>query len=667
MASPINAILCALVGAAFWTALGYAIARPLLPRVLAIGTAPVLGWAVFSAVSLPILTLIGFSPLAVIGLAALALLIAGLALHRPVVLAAPSDLKAWVLAAAAIAAAVLALAPALALLPKYSQDGVHLAAPIFDHAKIAIIDAMTRQGLPPVNPAFGEAGAAGVAGRLVYYYLWHFSAAELALPLQVSGWEADIGLTWFTAFASLTLMMTVAVWLSRRAGAAFLVVALAASASLREVLSLVIGNYALEPFLQQPNGFAGWLFQSAWAPQHLMAASGAIVSMLLLAHYARRQQLASLVALALVAAASFQSSAFVGGVTFALAVLASAPLLLSAIEPKRRARALLGLTLAGVLALGLAAPFIRDQFAFVAARGAGGAIGIDHFEVLGETFPPALRRILDLPAYWLILLPLEFPASFVAGTIALVAMPANRSANPEWKSARALGVLAATGSIISWLLVGRLGDNNDLALRAILPAAMILIVFAAAGALAVPRRRLRAAIAMFAFGGLALSLPDSAAMIAASWRGNSAGDAAVFAQTPALWSAVRRYASLNARIANNPLFLQDLTPWPANMSWALLADRSSCFAGRELAIPFAALPAARRDAIDDQFVRVFAGRALPADVGDLAAKYGCDVAVVVPQDGAWADDPFAASADYRLAESRDGRWRIYVRAEARDH
>ena len=39
---------------------------------------------------------------------------------------------------------------------------------------------MTRQGLPPVNPVFGEFGT---TGRLAYYYLWHFSAAELALPL----------------------------------------------------------------------------------------------------------------------------------------------------------------------------------------------------------------------------------------------------------------------------------------------------------------------------------------------------------------------------------------------------------------------------------------------------------------------------------------------------
>jgi hypothetical protein len=658
MASPINAVLCALVGAAFWSTLGYAIARRLLPRVLALGAAPVIGWAVFSAAALPILNLIGFSALTVIALAALGLLLAGLGLrHMPAAPGQPTHLK-W-LVAAAIVAAILALAPALPLLPKYSDTGVHLAAPIFDHSKIAIVDAMTRQGLPPVNPVFAEAG---VAGHLVYYYLWHFSAAMLALPLHVSGWEADIGLTWFTAFASLILMMALAVWLSGRGGAALLVVALAASASLREVLFLLFGNYELRPFLQRPNGFAGWLFQSAWVPQHLMAASATIAAMLLLSQYAQRQQPANLVTLALVVAASFESSAFVGGVTFAIAALAAAPLLWSIIETKQRPTAILGLALAGALALGLAAPFIRDQFALIAARGSDGAIGFHPFEVLGEMFPPPLRRILDLPAYWLVLLPLEFPASFIAGAIALVVMLGTRVSTPERTAARVLGVLAGVGLTISWLLVSRLGDNNDLALRAILPAAMILIAFTAAGMRAAPRRGLRAAIAAFAFGGIVLSLPDSALMIHANWRGTAAADGAVFAQTPELWAAVRRHAPAGARVTNNPLFLRDLTPWPANMSWALLANRSSCFAGRELAIPLAALPSERRDAINDQFIRVFAGEARSGDVGELATKYNCDVVVVVPQDGAWANDPFAPGADYRLAESRDNRWRIYVRA-----
>ncbi len=664
MASPINAVLCALVGAALWSALGYAIARHLLPRALALGAAPVLGWAVFSATSLPILSLIGFSPLAVIGLAALALVLAGIGLSWPPAAAPlPNDPKRWWLAAAAIAAAILALAPALALLPKYSATGVHLAAPIFDHSKIAIIDAMTRQGLPPVNPVFGAdgvAGTAGVAGHLVYYYLWHFSAAELALVLQVSGWEADIGLTWFTAFASLALMMALAVRLSRRASAALLVVALAASASLRAILSFFFGNYALEPLLQQPSGFAGWLFQSAWVPQHLMAASGAIASMLLLVHYAQRPKLSSVLPLTLVVAASFESSAFVGGVTYAIAAVAAAPLLFFSIDGKHRLTAILGLALAGALALGIAAPFIRDQLAFITARGPVGAIGIHPFEVLGDAFPHTLRRILDLPAYWLVLLPLEFPASFIAGFIAFVAMLRARASIAEATAVKLLGVLAAAGLAISWLLVSRLGDNNDLALRAILPAAMILIAFAAAGMLTASRRGLRNAITAFACGGLLLSLPDSVMMISSNWRGNAAADDGVFAQTPELWSAVRRYAPARARVANNPLFLQDLTPWPANMAWALLADRSSCFAGRELAIPFAALPAERREAINDQFIRVFAGQAMPADIGDFAMKYGCDVVVVTPQDGAWSNDPFAASADYRLVESRD-RWRIYVK------
>ncbi len=657
MASPLNAVLCALIGTAFWTVLGYAIARRLLPRVLAIGAAPVLGWAVFSAATLPILTLLAFSARDMVSLAALCLVIAGLwLLRRPPRAASQPEMsvKPWWFAAAG----VIALAPALALMPKYSERGVHLAAPIFDHAKIAVIDAMTRQGLPPVNPVFGTAGA---AGRLAYYYLWHFSAAELALTLHVSGWEADIGLTWFTAFASLLLMMALAVWLSKRAGAAILVVALAASASLREVLSLVFGNYELAPFLQSPTGLAGWLFQTAWVPQHLMSASCVIVAMLLLVHYAQRLQPAYLLILALVAAAGFESSAFVGGVTFAIATVVSAPLLFAAIATKRRLTAGLGLTASALIALCIAAPFIHDQFAMVAGREAG-AIGVQHFEVLGDLFPQALRRILDVPAYWLILLPLEFPATFIAGALSLIVLSRRAAPGPERTAVQLFGVLAVTGLAISWLLVSTLGDNNDLSLRAILPAAVILIVATAAGIVAAPDRAVRAAIAAVAFGGLILSLPDTAAMIYANWRGNAAADESVFAQAPELWSALRRYAPANARIANNPLYLQDLTPWPGNMSWALLADRNSCFGGREMAIPFAPLPPERREAINSQFIRIFAGQAAPADVGELATKYGCDVVVVVPQDGAWTKDPFAGSAVYRLAESREGRWRIYVKS-----
>ena len=58
---------------------------------------------------------------------------------------------------------------------------MQLADPNFDHSKSAFVDAIARLGVPPVNPVFGEAGG---PKHLVYYYLWHFSAAEVALKCQ---------------------------------------------------------------------------------------------------------------------------------------------------------------------------------------------------------------------------------------------------------------------------------------------------------------------------------------------------------------------------------------------------------------------------------------------------------------------------------------------------
>jgi len=110
MASPVNAALCALLATAFWSLLGYALTRHLLPRALAVGAAPVVGWAAHSAATLPIFFLIGFSPLAVVAVATLCVAVSVATLK----LAVESDAEAtpaipwWAFAAAA----VLALVPA---------------------------------------------------------------------------------------------------------------------------------------------------------------------------------------------------------------------------------------------------------------------------------------------------------------------------------------------------------------------------------------------------------------------------------------------------------------------------------------------------------------------------------------------------------------------------
>ena len=177
-------------------------------------------------------------------------------------------------------AAILALAIMAAVVPKFSAQGVTLAGPIFDHSKIAMIDEMARLGVPPGNPFFG---ADGSPARLSYYYLWHFSAAELSVLLDISGWEADAGLSWFTGFASLSVVIGFAVWLSGRASAALWVIALAATGSVRPLLYALFGVDRAETIVGYQSGFGAWLFQTSWAPQHTASAMTALLSVYLLA------------------------------------------------------------------------------------------------------------------------------------------------------------------------------------------------------------------------------------------------------------------------------------------------------------------------------------------------------------------------------------------------
>jgi len=254
------------------------------------------------------------------------------------------------------------------------------------------------------------------------------------------------------------------------------------------------------------------------------------------------------------------------------------------------------------------------------------------------------------------------PAVFVAGVIAIVTLLHGRILSQSQKLAvSCLSCLAGAGLIVSWLLKSTLADNNDLGLRAIIPAIVVLIACTSAAVAMSELRRLRLIIALIALIGLAFSLPDAVMIVRNNVAGTQRPGGKEFAQSPELWAAVRRYAPPQVRVANNPLFLRDETPWPVNISWALLADRSSCFAESDLALAFAPLTAKRRNQIGAQFERLFAGVGTTDDIHDLVTQYGCAVAVVVPSDGAWEHDPFAASTAYGLTEEREGRWRIYVR------
>jgi hypothetical protein len=650
MVSLVNVAAVALGALVFWTCIGSAITRRVLPSTLMLPLAPTVGWAVHGVLALPILWLTGLSQYSVIGLALLAL-VARFAFARAWPTARLDELPRvppWAYAAAAL----LALAPAVAVLPKSVADGVILAGPIFDHSKIAMIDEMARLGVPPGNPFFGD----GATPRLVYYYLWHFSAAQLAAAFGLSGWAADIALTWVTAFGSLALMMGLAVRFAGQRSAALWVVPLALAASLRPLLAMIWNAERLDPVVLPDTGFAGWLFQSAWVPQHLMAASCVVAAILLMCSLDAPGRLRVL-ALALLVAAAFGSSTWVGGITFALAAPVIGVALLWQAGRGRRLRLLARFVIAAIVTVALAAPLLYDQLAFAASRDAA-SVALYPMEVLGAAFPEPLRRQLDLPAFWLVLLPVELPAIFVTGAIAAVVLlraPLDREVGRE---TLVLVLMALVALAVAWLLASTIGANDDLGWRAVLPAVAALTAFAAAGIARARVARARLAVAA-ALVAIALGLPRAWEILRDDTLGHPQPDAAAFAQAPAMWAAVRRHSLPDERVGNNPLALRAAAPWQINIGWALLANRRSCYAGIEFATVFTALPPARRAEIDAQFVRIFAGEGSPDDVRDLAMRWGCRVIALTASDGAWANDPFAASPFFRMVETSPGKWKVY--------
>jgi hypothetical protein len=648
-------LLCALTELLVAIALGWPVARRLAPTPsLALALAPIVGWALFNTAALPLLTAVGFTRVTV-SISCGAAILGGAAVQifgraRNLAEFGRSEVFLWAFAAATL----LAVVPALAVWPKHVAGGIALSEAMFDHSKAAIIDEIVRLGLPPGNPFFGGGGPP----HLVYYYLWHFSAAIPATLFGASGWEADIALTWFTAFASLCLMQGVAASLGGNRVGSLLVLLLSLGGSLDPILRLVLPSGFLDRALSQLPWPQAWLFQASWAPQHVAGAACVVVSVFLLSRLAAARDRLILPLLAVMVAAGFETSVWIGGVIFAAAALPIGAVFFNMAEDKAARRSLvLRSAAAAALALAIAYPFLRDEFAAAAARQAGAPLAFHPFEVLGPMVPHQVKKAADLPAFWAILLVVQFPAIYFAGfwgMVEAVAVPQPQTA--ERRLIIGLVLLAAASLIVPWLFTSTIA-NNDLGWRGVLPGIFVLTVFAAAGLLrwlSTARRLALAAIALWA-----LSLPGGLQIAADNAGGLRTPAASMLAQSPELWAAVRRYADDDERVANNPLFLARAVRWPVNISWALLADRRSCYAGWNLGRAFIPLPEAEIDRIDARFTRVFAGHGSAADVHSLASRFGCRVVVVTASDGAWVRDPFATSPDYRLAEERPGRWRIY--------
>ena len=681
-------MFCAIVALLFWSALGYPLSRRLIGRTRALPFSALFGWATHSVLTLPLFFFIPFTArnIGLVAFAALLLVhliwrlgdklvkstparpdaaVAGradaaykpsatmFALRTPRVRGLISPL-AWLLAV------MLALSAAAAIAPKEVTNGIVLSDQIFDHSKIAIIDDMARMGLPPGNPFMAHDGA---DGRLAYYYLWYFSAAELSRALGVSGWEADIGLTFFSVLVSLSVMMAFAARLSGRRQAALWVVLVAASATWRTTFEWLFSVDKMEQWLPAPGGLGGWMFQSSWVPQHLTSTSCVLSAVYLISQLAGRPSILGALVLGLLVAAGFESSTWVGGLCFALACVALVPVALLQGEPGRRRTLFLALCLSGAVALVVSFPFLIDQAAAAARRQHQFPISLQLLDTVGPGMPHHWRMLLAIPAFWLVLLPVELSLSYLAGMAVIFRAPrwlplVSRS---QRRLALLIMALALSALLVATCLVSNLALNNDLGWRAALLTVTALIVLAGVGLSfwSSEKKWLPVGLAVLA---MALSAPETVRLIHDNLLAHDEPGSGAFADQPTMWQKVREHTPADQRVANNPYAFRDMTPWPVNISWALLADRRSCYAGWELSQVYTSVPHDELYLVDTKFRRIFAGDASEEDIHQLATTFDCSTAVVTVRDGSWTKDPFATSPDYKLVEELPDQWRIYRRS-----
>jgi hypothetical protein len=648
MFSILGTVLCGCIALGLWTAVGFSIAIRMTDRRTAIAIGPLVGWAVLSACSLPVFYLTGMSRFVVTSVAVLSLAVAIWSVlqfrDQPLDTDRSTGVPVWALCAAAI----LSIGIMAAVVPHFSPLGTALAPAIFDHSKIAIADEIMRNGAPPANPFFAEADG---PHRLAYYYLWHFSAAQIALLAGSSAWEADAALTWFTAFASLSFMMGLARWLGGSLLACAWVLIFAFSGSLRPVLDWIFGTSRVAILAGWPTGFNSWIFQSSWAPQHTASAACSLLSVFALCMLARQPSLTLAAILAALAAATFESSSWIGAIVLPPTIV-GITILLWITSPRRQFRQfILYGCLAGIAAVTMAFPLIYDQFNSASLRAEGFPIVIKPQEVLDDYFSDRIRRLFDPAAYWLILLVVEFAAVYVVGIAMAVLLKRRLRTNSEQSDLlSSFVVLAVVSFCVGWMLVSTAGNNNDLAWRGVLPALLALIVFAATGvSLFWPIWRGAAKLSVATI--VVLSLFDSAHVFSDNAFPKQTPSAKEFETSFALWDRVRKYASPLDRIVNNPDYLKDMTPWPVNISWALMSHRRSCYAGSDLVLPFSGLNAEQRKNTEAVFTRLFNGTADPDDVRALGTRYQCKLVIFTPRDSSWLRDPLQNSATYEIVEA----------------
>ncbi|MBB4277665.1 hypothetical protein [Rhizobium mongolense] len=622
--------------------------------------APVIGLGIFGAAGVSIFHVVALTAVnlyvVVLALSAVAFWLSNDSVD-PLLRSPTSPGLAWL-----TVAFLLCLLPTFAIVPQYYGESASLGHPIWDHAKIAIINEIAQNGLPPSNPYYSEAGS---PNTLIYHYIWYFIAACLSVVTGATGWEADIALTGMTALFSTVVVAWLAVARSRCANAAWWVLPLLLIASLKPIVQFVSGN-RLDTWMVRHSHFQEmqfhqtWIFAVTWSPQHVFSGTVAVVAIIaytqLLYHCSARDRSLAIFMGAILASA-YGSSTWAGG--FSLLLILPIVGLLSIshlLKAKRMLEVAISLSVTIAVTLLCAGVLVREQIILLYSRK---ALEFWVFPIFNGA-----NRLFDFVGFWLVLLTIDLGAIFVGFIIWSCSTLSESTDFAPIDRAMIVSVLAplfCAQFLHSVLLY------NDLGWDVIIPSLLIMTALTAAlYSTHIGRKSLVGRLTTTTAVLLLIpSILTGARFVYSSAfqfrvQGPDSEWGRAFEASPELWEAVRQVTPPNEAVANNPLDFANVTFHPGNISWAVLSQRRNCATSLELIRSYAAqLTPEQASDVYNFFVSAFEGNATEDQLRLMKEKYLCETLVVTTRDGLWGKPVLDNSSIYKLVSEEKGRWRIY--------
>ncbi|EIJ42113.1 hypothetical protein BegalDRAFT_1213 [Beggiatoa alba B18LD] len=574
-----------------------------------------------------------------------------------------------------IGAGLWSLLPTVMIIPFFRDNGLYVIEMIFDHAKIALVDSIAREGLLPVNPYYAPDGE---TIPLIYYYTWHFLASQLKILIpNIQGWSVEVAFNWFTGFAVMGFLMGLATRISQQAKAGAFVL-LFAICSQPIVLIDFFGDWVSQRFLLPDHPAEVLWLQMAWVPQHVLSALAVVLAIFLIARLLAQQHLQPATAsiLGLTVATGFGASTWVGGIGFAFASPALLLMLLGLRLPWASYFALLKNSL---LAIGVtilfAFPLLISQVSGPSLAESQLPFGLEIYNTTALASRDTLKgQLFHIVAFWLQYLPLSLGICYLLGIFALFA---RRESNQTAKNFLWLSIATIFGFLFVTLFVKSTFWNNSFGWRSVLPPVMLLLVWAGVAAtlpytldLSQWREnalfvRLRKWIPLLISIGVTIGilttirivhLPrnflDKSPEVTQLHQG--------FLRQYDAWATVRRLTEPTDIVQSNPDGYISLTPWPATLGYAVFADRKIAYANVEYATVFAYRYDPEKNKKQYQLIKdVFARPVSVEELSILRNQYKIKALLVDQHDPIWSSTYIEQSGVYRLAH-QDTDYKVYL-------